>query len=466
MLEMTRRWRAPAPATRAFEPLTPRPDVRGALACLVALAVVLVSSTADAELKIKWDCYLPGTDVDCVTLESSLLSKIPFLRSVAERPDADVFVTLTSLPAEDGTRFLIELQGKHVDGYATEVHTTDKIPTSIDPTTAMVRIMTKLERGLDDFMDLKVAAEVKNGTLTLQLLDPVRLPFAGRPEQNSVKWFIAPSVSGYLSDVEGVGVNAWGAASLSFNYSEPKWRVQQWVGATYNEQSQPVPGTRETASIRFVGGNATNVISWGLSKDRKWNAGLLLGAEENPQANYKMRANGSLGIEFDIVPRQTVNQKNLGFHCAAGPELQHYEATNVEGIDKQLVGRQFCDAYVSWHFSLIDVGASLGETTVLKDVSYRSFSAGLSATWRITEDLTFSPWVNLQQVNKAINAVEPTNVVYSDPRQEIEASMMAAIEQGYTAPFGVQSGFSVKYILGNGSLESEDQRWKAASNLR
>jgi len=80
--------------------------------------------------------------------------------------------------------------------------------------------------------------------------------------------------------------------------------------------------------------------------------------------------------------------------------------------------------------------------------------------------LTFSPWVNLQQVNRAINEAQPTNVAYADARQEVEASMIAAIQQGYTAPLGVQSGLSVKFILGNGSLASEDQRWKTTSNLR
>jgi hypothetical protein len=44
--------------------------------------------------------------------------------------------------------------------------------------------------------------------------------------------------------------------------------------------------------------------------------------------------------------------------------------------------------------------------------------------------------------------------------------MLAAIQQGYTAPFGVQSGLSIRYFFGNGSLASEDQRWKNVSNLR
>jgi hypothetical protein len=122
--------------------------------------------------------------------------------------------------------------------------------------------------------------------------------------------------------------------------------------------------------------------------------------------------------------------------------------------------------FLSWHFAPVDIWANLGETSVLKSIDYRSFSASLSATWRITDSLTFSPWINLQQINKAINEAQPTNVVYSDPRQEVQASMMAAIEQGYTAPFGVQSGLSIRYIVGNGSLASEDQRWKTTSNLR
>jgi hypothetical protein len=140
--------------------------------------------------------------------------------------------------------------------------------------------------------------------------------------------------------------------------------------------------------------------------------------------------------------------------------------TNVEGLDRQLVGRQFCDVFLSWHFVPVDVWGSLGETTILEDFDFRALSAGLSATWRLTDNLLIAPWVNVQQINEATNEAQPTNVVYSDPKQEVEASMLAAVRQGYTAPFGVQSGLSIRYLFGNGSLASEDQHWKNVSNLR
>lgn len=427
---------------------------------------MLFASTAGAELRIKWDCYLPGANVDCVVLESSITSKIPFVRMVANRAEADVVASLTSVPAEGGTRYKLDFVGPPVDGYRTEVHATDKIPSSIDGTTATVRILTKIERGLDDFMDQKTAAEVKGGVLDIEVVDPVRLPFTGRPEQSALKWYVAPGVGSYFSDVQGVGINASANASISYNYSEQTWRLQQSIGASYSEQSQPVAGTSETASIEFEGASATNVLSWALTRDNKWSLGLLLSAEKNPQANYTFRANGSVGIEFDLIPRQTVNQKNFGFRCAAGPEFQRYDATNIEGLDQQMTGRQFCDVFFSWHFEPVDVGAGVGETSVLKDIAYRGFSAGVGITWRLTDNLTIAPWVSVQQINQAINEAQPTNVVYTDPRQEVEASMLAAVQQGYTAPFGVQTGLQVRYVFGNGSLASEDQRWKGTSNLR
>lgn len=443
-----------------------RTATRLASAVALAASLSLSPSTAQAALKVKWDCYLPNAGVDCGVLESSLTSKIPFVKIVGARREADVAVTLTSVPGENSTRYSCDFVGRRVDGYATEVHATDKIPDSIDATTATVRIMTKLERGLADFMDQKIAAEVENGALTIRLFDPVRLPFTGRREQDGVRWYAAPVVGTNFSDVEGVGVNGAANASLFFNYSERTWRTQQWIGASYSEQSQPVPGTSETASIQFAGASASTVVSWSLTPDHRWNAGLLMSAEKNPQANYRMRANGSAGLEFDLIPRQTVNQRNFGFRCAVGAEFQRYDATNIEGLEEQTVGRQFCDTFVSWHFAPVDLWASLGETSVLKDVNDRSFSSSVSATWRITDSLAISPWISLQQVNRAINEAEPSNVVYTDPRQEIEASMLAAVERGYTAPLGVQSGLSVRYLFGNGSLSSEDQRWKNASNLR
>jgi hypothetical protein len=208
------------------------------------------------------------------------------------------------------------------------------------------------------------------------------------------------------------------------------------------------------------------VLSWSLTRDAHWNAGLLLSAEKTPQANFAMRANGSTGLEFDLVPRQTVNQRNFGFRCAAGPEFQRYDATSIEGMSQQVIGRQFCDLFLSWHFVPVDIWASVGETTVLKSIEFRSFTASFSANWRLTDNFIVSPWVSLKQINKATNEAKPTTTVFADPRQEIEASMLAAVQQAYTAPFGIQTGFSVRYLFGNGSLATEDQRWKNASNLR
>lgn len=307
---------------------------------------------------------------------------------------------------------------------------------------------------------------MKDGELAIQLRDPSSAPFMGRPEQSSVKWYVAPSVGVSFSNVVGVGVNAIGNVTLSFNYSERAWRLQQQLNANYFEESQPVAGTNETASIEFAGGNAVNVFTWALTRDNRWTVGLLASAEKNPQANYTFRGNGSAGVEFNSVPRQTVNQKNLGFRCAIGPEAQRYDATNVQGKNQQLVGRQFCDVFLVWHFDAIDVAGSLGETTILENIAYRAFSASASATWRLTDNLIVSPWISVQQVNQAIDEARPTSTVYTDPRQEVEASMLAAIQQGYTAPFGIQTGLSLRYLFGNGSLSIEDQRWKGTSSLR
>ena len=429
-------------------------------------AIVFFATNASATLRVKWDCYLPNAPVDCGVLRASLTSKIPFVATVSSERDADVTLTITSVPAENATRYKFDFVGRAIDGYSAQVHTTDKVPMSIDATTTLVRIMTKIERGLDDFMDQKEARGVEHGKLTIVLSDPVDSPFTGRPEQTARKWYVAPTLSGYLSDVVGVGINAWGSAAIGFNYSGATWRLQQSIGANYTQLSQPVPNTTDTATVSFAGANANNVMSRDLTRDHRVSFGVLLAAEKNPQANYFMRMNGSAGIEFDLFPRQIANQRNFGFRCAFGAEFQHYDATNIEGIDRQIVPRELCDLFFTWHFKPIDLGATLSENIVMKDIQYTSFAAVLSATWRVTDNFIISPWVSLQEINKAINEAEPVNVTLTDPKAVIEESMRSAVQQGYTAPFGIQSGLTVKYILGNGSLASEDQRWRSVSALR
>jgi hypothetical protein len=157
---------------------------------------------------------------------------------------------------------------------------------------------------------------------------------------------------------------------------------------------------------------------------------------------------------------------NVGFRCAVGPEAQRYDTENTDGMKQRFIGRQFCDAFVSWHFQPIDVATTLGETSVLSDAARNAFLVVFSANWRLTDNLILSPWFNVQSVNKATNEAKPTSTVYADPRQEVEASMRASVQQSYISPFGLQSGLSVRYLFGNGSLSSEDQRWKGTSNLR
>ena len=430
------------------------------------LVICFFASNASATLRVKWDCYLPNAPVDCGVLRASLTSKIPFVETVSSERDADVTLTITSVLAENATRYKFDFVGKPVDGYSSQVHTIDKVPMSIDPTTTLVRIMTKIERGLDDFMDQKEARGVEHGKLTIVLSDPVDAPFTGRPEQTARKWYVAPALAGYLSDVVGIGINAWGSAALGFNYSGSTWRLQQTIGANYTQLSQPVPSTKDTATVNFAGAIANNVLSHDLTRDHRFSAGLVLAAEKNPQANYFFRANASAGVEFDLLPRQIANQRNLGFRCAVGAEFQHYDATNIEGLDQQVVPRELCDLFFTWHFKPIDIAATLSENIVMKDIQYTSFAAVLSTTWRVTDNFIISPWVALQEINKAINEAEPSNVTLTDPKAVIEESMRSAVQQGYTAPFGIQSGLTVKYILGNGSLASEDQRWRAVSALR
>ncbi|MGH7297754.1 MAG: hypothetical protein ACRELB_22640, partial [Polyangiaceae bacterium] len=103
------------------------PCSRRVLCALAAAVALLWPAIASASLTMSWDCYLPNASVDCVVLRSSLTSKIPFLEVVPDVRSAEVAVSVTSVPAEDGTRYKLDFVGKRVDGFVTEVHLTDRI---------------------------------------------------------------------------------------------------------------------------------------------------------------------------------------------------------------------------------------------------------------------------------------------------------------------------------------------------
>ena len=338
---------------------------------------------------------------------------------------------------------------------------------SIDRT-ATVRIMTKLERGLDDFMDQKDGRGGQERQARHRAeRSGRRCPSRDAPSRASLKWYVAPTRRLVLQRRRGSRRQRFGQ----------RVAVLQLLGANVGgsavvrRELQPRRASRSPVRTRRRASSSSRRkreqrLSRALTRDHRGALGLLFGREKNPQANYTFRANASAGLEFDLVPRQTVNQKNFGFRCAVGPEFQRYDATNVEGIDRQFVGRQFCDVFLSWHFQPIDLGEASGRHRLAR-ASLPGLLGGLSATWRVTDNL-IALAVGLVATDQPGDQRGRSRRTPSTPIpvRRCEASMLAAVQQGYTAPFGLQSGLSIKYIFGNGSLSIEDQRWKGTSNLR
>jgi hypothetical protein len=194
------------------------------LVCLLAVAVVLLFvRPAHAELVVSWTCYVPSARVDCAVVRSSLTSRIPFLTVTSDVDRADAAVTLGTVPADGGTHFKFDVVGRASDGYRPDVHTTDKMPSNVDPAATLVRVLTRLERALDDFMAQAEIARFEEGALTIRVSDPAEQPYPGRREQSAIPGYMAPSAAGQMSNVRGVGLNVSGSASLAFNYSGLMW---------------------------------------------------------------------------------------------------------------------------------------------------------------------------------------------------------------------------------------------------
>jgi hypothetical protein len=414
------------------------------LAVVVLFFVVGAASDARAALDVNWDCYLPSGQVTCVTLETAVFSSGAYLRALDDA-HADATLTVRAAPFAGGVAYsfaVSESQG----GTFTFV---DRVPDRFSADAVLLRLVGDVQKVTTPLFALDEPGRFRDGALTLSLRDPDAGPRQGRSDDESTRWYVAPSL-----DVTGerfgiLSVNA--SAGIDVNWSHPDWRVRGYGWSSYRlVVADPSPDETDPRNLRYenfdIGTDLYVIRSWG---------GFSLAANgyaiRDPRSNFALRSGTNVGAEWVLVPFLKTDEGNVGAQYIFGPERQDYVYESILGHSTLTYLRHRARVFGAWHFQRVDLEGSTSFQAHVFDVRFSSLSASGSVTWRILDDLALSMNGSVSYRNALLN--EPLDRSQLHPLE-------AFFGGGAYGDVTWSSWVGVTYTFGNSLLARQDQRWK------
>jgi hypothetical protein len=423
--------------------VTPRARVVLA-SCALAL---LAAAPSRAALDVAWDCYLPSGQVGCSTLETAVFGNGAYVRALQGAADASINVR--AAPVAGGIAYTFVVTEANSSGGAFTF--VDRVPTGFSHDAVLVRLVGDVQKVTAHLFALDEPATFKEGRLTLKLRDPDEGPRKARSDDESTRWYVAPSLN-FNGERFGIFfVNA--SANVDVNWSHPDWRVKGDAWTSYRlviADPDPDDPDEDPADLRYenfdVGIDAYVIRSWG---------GFSLAANgyaiRDPRSNYALRSGTNVGVEWVLVPFLKTDEGNVGVQYIVGPERQDYVYESVERTMTLTYLRHRARLFGAWHFQHVDLEGSTTFQAHVFNVRFSSVSAYGSVTWRLLDDLSIG-------MN---GEVSYRNALLNEPRDTSQLHPLEAFYGG--GAYGDVTYWSwvgVTYTFGNSLLARQDQRWK------
>lgn len=427
--------------------MMPMPFARAPSLLAVFAAITTATSTARADVPVRWDCWLQQAGVDCAALESSYFDSIPWLRRRAGHDAArtlGVRVRSTEVPA--GTSVRVDFAGP---GEGPRFSLQELLRRDVDRDTALVRLVGLLQRGTVPFLALTEVGQTSDGAFHLDAIDPAggAAPRHTRANATAARgWTLSPSVWAEIVQ-SGITLTA-GGVDLSAAYSGAPWRLLASGGAAYRHLSLAIPGGNRIEGD-VASGQARAIVA------RSIHGGLSVAAIGSvghaPQDNLTLRAEGDVGVEWVLAPFLPASGNDFGVRYRVGLVDQRYVTGNVLGARAMLFTQHAATAFVRWHQDRVDVTTTGTAAAPIARHDLWEVRGGLTAAVRLTDA------VQLEAEAEAALRGGSTN----EPRDPDALDPAAALLGG--SDFGRVSyvaDLKLSYSFGNPLLEARDQRWR------
>lgn len=412
---------------------------------VVTCALLLASPAATAALDIAWDCYLPGSQqVACTSLETAVFSGGAYVR--ATEPDRhDASITVRNNAVADGTAYTFTVVGR--DG-ATFTFV-DRVPRGFSNDAILLRLVGDVHKVTAHLFAVDEPGTFADGALTLKLRDPELGPRTARSDDETTRWYVAPSLNfnGERFGIFFLNLSAF----VDVNWSHPDWRVK---GATWTSYrlviADPSSLDDDPADLRYenfdLGVDAYVIRAWG---------GFSLAANgyaiRDPRSNFTLRSGTNIGAEWVLVPFLKTDEGNFGIQYIFGPERQDYVYVSVLNHRTLTYLRHRARLFGAWHFKRVDLEGSTSFQSHVFDARFSSVTAYAGVTWRILDDLSLS----------CNGEVSYRNALLHEPKDTSQLHPLEAFYGG--GAYGDVTYWSwvgITYTFGNSLLARQDQRWK------
>jgi hypothetical protein len=330
----------------------------GSTLLLLAAAMLALAAAASGQVS---DKPAPAGGLIRVWVEGfvrpldSEADKIPFVRFVAERGQAQVLVAI-----EPG---LMRFTGLAEFEKTRSEYPLPPLPGET-PQQAEGRILQTLRLGLLRYVSKSPTA----GQLTISLLDAVKPTSVVDPWRF---WVFSLSGNSYLSGQEAYGSESW-YGSFSANRVTPEWKIQMSAGGSLSNNRYTYDDYDYTST--------SNSISWsGLaakSLGEHWSVGVYLKYYRSTYANTRWSVIPRPALEYNLFPYSESTKRQLRITYTIGPTFIRYDELTIYDKTRETLLGQSLSATLDLKQPWGAVEASLTGSHYLHDLS--KYQVGLS----------------------------------------------------------------------------------------
>ncbi|MBX3250972.1 MAG: hypothetical protein KF901_27595 [Myxococcales bacterium] len=408
------------------------------LACALAtLALVAWETKAEAQLGVRWDCYLDAGAIDCATLANAYAESVPGVTLTSS--DATVSVGVRSIEVATRRRYLVA-----VEGGGSRVELAREVAQSRGAEQTLLDVLALLHRGTVPFLDVAAPGRVEGGAFTLRAAGASAATAADGERETT--WYGRPWISG---EVVSAGVQVHGVAGgLELNRSTESHRLRVVGDAAYRYVRFDLPGGDELRGGFF---RASGSVVGARSLGRGVSVAALGGAQRQPQNNLALRAELGAGVEWIRAPFLATDGTNFGIRYRVRALWDRYVSETTQGHERRVYPHHALGVFALVHYAAVDLTLDLGVGAPLLEPGLWDVNGRATLTFRVAGALEIVLGGMLIVRGGAIH--EPGDPSALSP----VATIMAGSDFGRLT---YQAELSFAYTFGNGALRTQDRRWR------
>lgn len=406
---------------------------------------------------VAWDCYVQDAWLDCLGLGQRL-----FAMGFAQPSDAAparVRVRIRSMPEIVGVEGFVRYTVDVFDPpQAPEPSATwsERMSGALSSTVQAQRVLDRVIVSLAPWLDVESAAG-DDGTFRITLRDPATTPGdaddddATPDDDKRAGWAFRPGLyasGSYTSNSADFN----GSAYLMATWYHPDWRFSADVSGGLDYSRVSYGDIEDTYRGQSLSGSVSGMR--GLWRGaRRGGVSTRLSADvwtDTGVSNTRLAASADLGVEYVLFPFRVADANgNFFAQYSIGPRYLSLQVANLEGDTRLVYGQHSINVGFDWHFDAVDLSLWSGVTSNLTRPEFTTFDGSASADFRITQNLSLSPWVS---ASHAVARIDQPGTAQGGTLDELRASSQ-------WTQFSLDGGLSVSLSLGAVQLAALDQRW-------